>query len=141
MTEQQKRYIETNIELIEDDRWDEFFNTNRSRGIGEVLYEAGIHFLNEMTYVPNYAFYYCNNLTSISIPNSITSIGHRAFSDCTRLMDVTMTNGVISIGSYAFTYCISLPTITIPDKGVCLWPSRPPCSACWPSPLSATSPC
>ena len=35
-----------------------------------------------VTSIGNYAFYYCESLTSVSIPNSVTSIGNYAFSGC-----------------------------------------------------------
>ena len=62
------------------------------------------------------AFYYCDSLTSIAIPDSVTSIGNFAFRHCTRLTSVTIGNCVTSIGSYAFHDCTSLTSITIPDS-------------------------
>lgn len=82
MTPEQKKYIEENINLIENNKWDEFFNSPKSIGIGGVLYEAGITFLDELTYVPTRAFLNCSNLNTIIIPGSVTSIGNSAFSDC-----------------------------------------------------------
>lgn len=37
---------------------------------------------NSITSIGNYAFYWCNNLSSVSIPNSVTSIGESAFNGC-----------------------------------------------------------
>ena len=36
----------------------------------------------EVTAIPNYAFYYCDDITSISLPEGVTSIGSYAFSNC-----------------------------------------------------------
>ena len=50
------------------------------------------------------AFFSCDGLTSVSIPNSVTSIGAWAFEHCSGLTSVTIGNSVTSIGRRAF-YC------------------------------------
>ena len=62
------------------------------------------------------AFYFCANLTNITIPSSVTTIGHHAFSDCINLTDVNISHGVTTIDWAAFAYCNSLTSITIPGS-------------------------
>ena len=62
------------------------------------------------------AFENCDNLTSVTIPNSVTSIGDNAFSSCSGLTSVTIPNSVTSIGDRAFYVCESLKSITIPNS-------------------------
>ena len=69
-----------------------------------------------VTELGNYAFYHCDNLTSYEIPNSITSVGMYAFSECSGLESIVIPNTVTSIGVYAFQNCTSLASVTIPNS-------------------------
>ena len=53
----------------------------------------------------DYAFWLCESLQSITIPNSVTSIGDGAFKMCKSLQSVTIPNSVTSIGKEAFRDC------------------------------------
>ena len=64
-------------------------------------------------YIGSNAFFFCPNLTSITIPNGVTSIGYQAFSNCTGLTSVTIPDSVTTIGNCAFDYCTSLTSVTI----------------------------
>jgi hypothetical protein len=66
--------------------------------------------------IPNEAFRYCRNLTSITMPDSTKSIGDRAFINCSGLTVVTIPDSVTSIGISAFRGCSGLTGITIPNN-------------------------
>ena len=69
-----------------------------------------------ITSIGNYAFRSCYKLTSITMPDSVTSIGSYAFESCRGLTSITIPNSVTSIGRYAFHWCSKLTNITIPDS-------------------------
>ena len=69
-----------------------------------------------VTSIGEYAFFYCESLTSVTIPDSVTSIGKYAFFCCTSLTSVTIPDSVTSIGRFAFSNCTSLTSVTIPDS-------------------------
>ena len=62
----------------------------------------------------NDAFWWCNFMYSIVIPNSVTCIGKGTFWNCTSLSSIVIPNSVYSIGDSAFSYCESLSSIIIP---------------------------
>ncbi|MCB6035333.1 leucine-rich repeat domain-containing protein, partial [Flavobacterium psychrophilum] len=62
------------------------------------------------------AFIHCNNLTSVTIPNSVTTIGDYVFADCSGLTSVTIPNSVITINRGAFGGCSGLTSVTIPNS-------------------------
>ncbi len=66
--------------------------------------------------VGNYAFYWCENITSVSIPNSIKNINDYAFYSCKALTSITIPESMESIGKNAFTYCDGLKEVTIPGS-------------------------
>ena len=75
-----------------------------------------IKFEGKVTTIGNSAFYNCDSLTSVTIPDSVTTIGNRAFYECSNLTSVTIPDSVTSIGFGAFRDCSSLTSVTIPDS-------------------------
>ncbi len=69
-----------------------------------------------VTAIDDNAFWGCDKLESVTIPNSVTGIGDEAFRVCTSLTSMTIPNGVTEIGRHAFWGCASLASITIPNS-------------------------
>jgi len=71
---------------------------------------------SSVTYIGRYAFYGCDSLTSVVIPDSVTSIGYYAFYDCDSLMSVEIGDRVTYIGDEAFYNCYNLTSVVIGDS-------------------------
>ena len=69
-----------------------------------------------VAYIADGAFYQCDSLTSITLPDGVTSIDNSAFNWCDSLTGITLPDGVTSIGNSAFRSCFSLTDITLPDS-------------------------
>ena len=69
---------------------------------------------SEMTSIGDYAFYGCENVTSITIPEKVLEIGECGFAQCRGLVNLNLGTGVQVIGKGAFQECESLPMISFP---------------------------
>lgn len=78
-------------------------------GKGAIVFEGIV------TRIGNNAFYGCNTLTSIAIPETVTIIGGAAFSSCSNLTSIVIPNTVDSIGGCAFENCTNLKSVHIND--------------------------
>lgn len=70
-----------------------------------------IKFNGDVTSLGNYAFYNCDNLTNVTIPDSVTEIGESAFEGCDNLTSVTIPDSVTEIGGSAFYSCDNLTSV------------------------------
>ena len=78
------------------------------------IYDNGVGTMviaGEITKIPNSAFYNCDSMTSVNIPDSVTTIGNDAFFDCDSLTSVNIPDSVTTIGNHAFYYCKSLTSV------------------------------
>lgn len=73
-------------------------------------------FPKDVTALESNAFYYCQNIKTLSLPDGVTSIGTQAFRNCSSLTSITLPDGVTSIGQYAFQDCSNLTSINIPES-------------------------
>lgn len=71
---------------------------------------------NTIESIGSSAFRYCTGLTSISLPSSVTSISSLAFCECTGLTSVNFPSNLKIIGYDAFGWCSQLSSITIPKS-------------------------
>lgn len=68
-----------------------------------------------MKHVGDRAFYKCDSIESLSLPDSVIHLGDEAFCDCISLKTIILSNRVNHIGKNVFYGCKSLTMIVIPD--------------------------
>ena len=70
----------------------------------------------KVTKLAVYSFQDCENLESITIPDTVTAIADGVFSGCVSLTDVKIPDTVTIIGAWVFADCFSLESISIPKS-------------------------
>ena len=68
---------------------------------------------SSLTTICRSAFYDCESLSNITIPEGVVSIGYDAFHGCQRLTSITLPNSLTSLESDAFEDCSSVLTIQL----------------------------
>lgn len=67
---------------------------------------------NGVTSIGDYAFYGCENVTSVTLPGTVTQIGKLAFYGCKGLTSLELPESVAVVKDYAFAKASGLKTIT-----------------------------
>ncbi len=113
--------------LYEDNHTAVVTNENGSWGVesysGDVIIPPSVSCDGttfQVTSIGNYAFYSCNRLTSVKIPQGVKHIGYFAFQNCTNLTSVSIPEGMELIEEGAFGGCSSLTSLSIPSSISCI---------------------
>ncbi len=75
----------------------------------ELVYFTGLSLISHS------AFYHCENLQEVTMPQTITKIGYDAFNGCKKLVSADIPSGVKEIDYQAFFGCSSLTSFVVPD--------------------------
>ena len=67
------------------------------------------------TIVPEYAFAYLAELTSVDMPDNVIAIGDNGFYRCPKLSLTSLPSGITSIGQYAFRNCSKMVLTSLPS--------------------------
>ncbi len=62
------------------------------------------------------AFYLCDELTSVNIPEGVTEISYGAFWGCSTLDEVSLPSTLTIIGGSCFADCVSLKSLDVPES-------------------------
>ena len=130
MTEDAKKIIENNINLINEDdsnSWGDFFlNFENELQMGhisdcealpeirKILESCGIDPLKHLDYIPSGYYYGDPTIKAITIPDDIITIKSFAFFDCSHMESIELPSTLLTIEENAFQYCSAINTIKIP---------------------------
>ena len=92
----------------------QFSGTNNAQKKAIVTFDEA-RFFTSVTYLAPDAFYGCELLERITIPDSVTSIGNEVFRSCSSLALTSLPSGLTSIGNYTFNGCTSLALTSLPN--------------------------
>ena len=86
----------------------------RKKDITEAVIPAVYNGL-PVTRIADNGFVRCENLVSVTIPDSITEIGNLAFIGCQSLKSITIPKSVTKIGNYIFASCTALEALSVEE--------------------------
>ncbi len=98
---------------------DEETSANRNTGSGASAFYGSrlkkVTFAEGATRIPWHAFYNCNQLTEVILPESIINVRAGAFQNCTNIVNLNLPDAVTTIEEYAFYGCTGLTDIIVPS--------------------------
>ena len=116
-----KEFIEENIDLIEENRWDEVYenasfdldSTDSTGMFTEAMLDIGLDPIaeQELDWIPDY-YLSGTSITEFTIPNTIHSLGEGCFS-YSSLKTITIPASVETIRDYVFYECANLEEVIV----------------------------
>ena len=97
------------------------YTFNACTGITSVIFEEG----TPITVIPQCCFYQCTSLTDAVIPLGVTTLGDAAFYNCNKMKHISLPNTLASINctvgstNNTFAACTGLETVTLEDNFNC----------------------
>lgn len=73
-----------------------------------------LRFFTSLTQIQDYAFYGCERLIAITLPETIKTIGAEAFRNCLSLQELVVPDGVKSLGERVLQNCVALSRVVVP---------------------------
>ena len=102
-----------------EDRYDNYFTKDNEIGYKTFWYcdvLTSVTLPSSLTEIGERAFDKCWNLASVTFPSTLVTIGEGSFADCPKLASVTFPTGLTSIGRIAFLACFKLTDVTFPSS-------------------------
>ena len=96
-----------------DDTLVEYTGGKLSHSFTDGLNSHTVRVYGDLTSLEEYCFARCDNLTSISIPDSVTNLGRSCFIACTSLTSISIPDSVTNLEEYCFVRCDNLTSITL----------------------------
>ena len=78
--------------------------------VGGTITELKASDLEGITEIRSYAFYNCQSLQRVELPETVETIGSYAFANCRNLQEVVTTSNLKTVNTHAFYDCVNLKT-------------------------------
>lgn len=113
------KVISENPKLVEIEDATKFGSSKPSVS-GKITIPSVVYDIEDNEYtvskIRDAAYYFCDSLTEVVIPNTVTEIEERAFIGCSNITSFSIPNNIKTIGKAAFELCEKLEEITIPSS-------------------------
>lgn len=123
MNEGIRLFFANNANLINEERWEEFYKQLKDAYLGnsgeglvtEILLTSGINPLYGLKEVPQSFLYGARKVKTLTIPSNIKRINEYAIVDC-NIEEIIIEKGVEQIDSFAFYTLSNLTNLSLPDS-------------------------
>lgn len=88
------------------------YDSDKNRNVTEAEVGYCVKELNKYSLYGT--FYWCENMTKVTLPDELWKIGDESFYHCSSLTSVTIPNSVYEIGSYCFRNDTNLISVNLP---------------------------